>query len=522
MPRARQRSSETGSKEALQRYAAKRNFALTPEPKAVHSRRAKQLSFVIQKHWATRLHYDLRLELDGVMLSWAVPKGPSFDPKAKRMAIHVEDHPVSYNAFEGTIPARQYGAGEVIIWDRGTWEPVGDPRQGMADGKLVFRLHGQKLAGLWELVRIRKPEDRQDPWMLFKKRDEWARPIEDYDVVAALPDSVVAHPLGPVEEREARRGSGSVQTTADPLALPRSPEELAGAVKARLPARLSPQLATLSKSIPAPNDWLFEIKLDGYRVLTRIDQRKVQMITRGGHDWTAKMKPLAQALKKLPLRSAWLDGEIVVLNDEGNPDFNALQNAFDASRPDEIVYFLFDVPFVDGHDLRKVPLASRRALLKSLLEGIDDERIRFSEAFDTDAESLMRSACSLKLEGLIAKRRDAVYVSGRTETWLKLKCSERQEFVIVGFTDRAGSTNQIGGLLLAYHEGGQLRYAGKVGTGWNATTGTDLHRRLARIEVEQAALDPASINRSRWSRSGAPPMRAVIGLGTSTVWVPSL
>ncbi|HRO59958.1 MAG TPA: DNA ligase D, partial [Burkholderiaceae bacterium] len=352
----------------------------------------------------------------------------------------------------------------------------------------------------------RKPDDKQDPWMLFKKRDEWARPIDEYDVVAALPDSVVAHPLGLVEEREPRRGSGTVQAAAaDRVASPRSPDKLTGAVKARLPARMSPQLATLTKSIPAPTDWLFEIKLDGYRVLTRIDHGKVQMITRGGHDWTAKMKPLADALKEVPLHSAWLDGEIVVLNDEGNPDFNALQNAFDASRADDIVYYLFDVPFADGHDLRKVPLASRRALLQTLLEGVDGERIRFSEAFDTDAESLMRSACSLKLEGLIAKRRDAVYVSGRTETWLKLKCSERQEFVIVGFTDRTGSTKQVGGLLLAYHEDGRLQYAGKVGTGWNAATSAELHRRLSRIEVDQPVLDPASVKRSRWSRSGASP-----------------
>src|SRR5213595_3812040 len=192
----------------LKPYTAKRDFEVTPEPKGRKAKKAKAqpLSFVIQKHWASRLHYDFRLELDGVLLSWAVPKGPSFDPAEKRMAIPVEDHPVSYGGFEGTIPPRQYGAGNVIVWDRGHWEPVGDPHEGMTKGKLLFKLHGEKLAGLWELVRIAKPGDKQEPWILFKKRDEWARPLGEYDVIAALPDSVVDKPLGPLEQRQPRAG----------------------------------------------------------------------------------------------------------------------------------------------------------------------------------------------------------------------------------------------------------------------------------------------------------------------------
>jgi len=199
----------------LQRYRQKRNFNVTSEPTgAASTQPAEALSFVIQKHWASRLHYDFRLEFDGVLLSWAVPKGPSFDPKKMQMAIHVEDHPLDYASFEGTIPKKQYGAGTVIVWDRGTWEPVGDPRRGMAEGKLVFRLHGEKLAGLWELVRIAKPDDKQDPWMLFKKKDEWARPGEEYDVITALPDSVVAHPLGLVEAREPRGAAEPLRDSA--------------------------------------------------------------------------------------------------------------------------------------------------------------------------------------------------------------------------------------------------------------------------------------------------------------------
>jgi bifunctional non-homologous end joining protein LigD len=410
---------------------------------------------VIQKHAATRLHYDFRLELDGVLLSWAVPKGPSFDPADKRMAIHVEDHPVTYGSFEGTIPPRQYGAGEVIIWDRGTWEPVGDPRRGMQDGKLVFRLHGEKLAGLWELVRIRKPGDRQDPWLLFKKKDEWARPAADYDVVSALPDSVVAKPLGSLE---ARASSGRpTPAAAHPAHGALAPDRLPGAVAAALPERLSPQLATLARSVPGGNDWLYEIKFDGYRVMIRIEHGKARLITRGGHDWTAKVPLLAQAIESLGLGSAWLDGELVVLKEDGTPDFNALQNAFDAAHTETIRCFLFDMPCLEGYDLRRVALEQRRALLERLLAERGGERLRFSAAFDGDPDRILQTACQLGLEGVIAKRKDAPYVSRRTETWLKLKCAERQEFVIAGYTERSGASREIGSLLLGVHdEAGRL------------------------------------------------------------------
>ena len=230
MPKAPSRpasqSSDSAASDALHHYRAKRDFTKTAEPEGIPAKRRKQLSFVIQKHAATRLHYDFRLELDGVLLSWAVPKGPSFDPKQKRMAVHVENHPVSYGGFEGTIPKGQYGGGTAIVWDRGTWEPVGDPHGGMRDGKLVFRLHGEKLAGLWELVRIAKPGDKQEPWMLFKKRDEWVRPLEEFDVVAALPDSVIAKPLGPLEDREGAARSAPIEPARDQSAI-------GGAIKAK-------------------------------------------------------------------------------------------------------------------------------------------------------------------------------------------------------------------------------------------------------------------------------------------------
>jgi bifunctional non-homologous end joining protein LigD len=496
------RTAAAPENDALSRYAQKRDFARTPEPEAARAtkkRPAKQLSFVVQKHDATRLHYDFRLELDGVLLSWAVPKGPSFDPVDKRMAVHVEDHPVSYGSFEGTIPKGQYGAGSVIVWDRGTWEPVGDPRAGMKEGKLVFDLHGEKLAGRWELVRIRKPDDRQDPWLMFKKRDAWARPRAEYDVVSALPDSVIAKPLGLVEEREPRSDAAAAE--AAPAA---TPIDLSKAEAAELPKSLSPQLATASRGTPGAGHWLYEVKFDGYRLMSRIDAKgKARLITRGGHDWTAKLEPLRDAVEALGLKSSWLDGEIVVLDEAGNPHFNALQNAFDRAKTEAIVYFLFDLPFLDGHDLRKLPLASRRALLAKALEGHASERLRLSSEFTGDAASLLEAACKMKLEGLIAKRADAPYESKRTDTWLKLKCGERQEFVIGGFTDRAGSDVEVGSLLLGVHDDGKLRYVGNVGTGWNGRTAQELKTRLTKLEIDKSPFEAGDLKPGRWSRRSA-------------------
>ncbi|WP_280151158.1 DNA ligase D [Piscinibacter sp. XHJ-5] len=479
----------------LKRYSEKRNFSITAEPPARKARsRPKALSFVVQKHWASRLHYDFRLELDGVLVSWAVPKGPSVDPKERRMAIHVEDHPVSYGGFEGTIPPRQYGAGTVIVWDRGTWEPVGDPHVGLRDGKLVFRLHGQKLAGEWELVRTSKPGERkQEQWMLFKKRDAWARPLAEYDVIAALPDSVVEQPLGLIEEREPR-------TSAAPAAHRASDEpDLANAVKASLPRTLSPQLATLVDAAPSEAGWIAESKFDGYRLLCRIERGKARLITRNGLDWTDKMPSLAEALQQLGIDRAWLDGEIVVLNRDGVPDFNALQNAMDSRRSESVVYYLFDAPFVGEYDLRRVPLWSRKRVLERLLEGDVPERVRFSDSFNAPGGQLLHAACQLGLEGVILKQENAPYVGERSKTWLKLKCGIRQEFVVGGFTDRSGAKSEVGGLLLGYPERGRLRYAGSVGTGWGSRTGKELHRLLVPLEVSTPPFDEP-VKPGRWSR----------------------
>ncbi len=499
----------------LAHYHAKRDFGITSEPagrapepsaprgaKAARAKTGHVLAFVIQKHWASRLHYDFRLEWNGVLLSWAVPKGPSYDPSKMQIAIHVEDHPLDYAAFEGTIPPKQYGAGTVIVWDNGGWEPTVDVAAGLQAGKLIFRLHGQKLAGLWELVRIAKPGDKQDPWMLFKKKDEWARPLADYDVITALPDSVIANPLGPVEEREPRIGRPAPVLASARAGGP----DLANAKKAALPAKLAPQLATLAKAAPA-GDWIVETKFDGYRVMARIDKGQTQLITRGGHDWTRKMKALAKAIDALGIESAWLDGEIVVMNARGVPDFNALQNAMDNAGSADIDYFVFDLPFHGGLDLRAVPLIERRALLKQVIESgaaarTDDapDCVRLSQSFDAQPAQMLEAACKMELEGIILKRPDAPYESLRTETWLKLKCAQRQEFVVCGFTDRSGSTNDVGSLLLGVYDGGTLTYAGNVGTGWNAKTGHELHEKLSKLEVKAPLFDAAAILPGRWSR----------------------
>ncbi len=488
--------SRAADADPLARYWAKRDFSVTTEPRGAAAQSGDTRSFVIQKHAASRLHYDFRLELDGVLVSWAVPKGPSFDPGDKRMAIHVEDHPLSYGSFEGTIPAKQYGAGTVIVWDHGTWEPVGDPRAGLASGKLVFRLHGQKMAGLWELVKIAKGGEKQEPWLLFKKRDAFARPKSEYDVVTALPDSVIAKPLSKQSTAGARtettrRGSATRDSTVVP-----------GAVKARLPQKLAPQLATLAAGIPEAGQWLYEIKFDGYRIMARIEHGKVALTTRGGHDWSARMPDLVGELERWKLDSTWLDGEVVVLGADGAPDFNALQRSFEnRDKGAAIVYFVFDLPFFEGHDLRQVGLLDRRRLLKALLDDKATDRVRFSAAFESDPATALASACRMNLEGLIAKRGDAGYASGRTESWLKLKCRQRQEFVVCGYTDRSDGSPQIGSLILGVHDAkGGLVSVGSVGTGWNAEEARTLKAKLSGLETARAPFAAGAAKPGRWSR----------------------
>ena len=452
-----------GTADPLQKYRAKRDFRATPEPGPAkpRRRRGQALSFVVQKHDATRLHYDFRLELDGVLLSWAVPKGPSLDPADKRMAVRTEDHPLDYAGFEGRIPQGHYGAGTVIVWDRGSWTPLDDPRAGLERGKLAFELHGHKLNGVFELVRMKDARGKQEAWLLFKKRDAQARPKAEFDVVREQPDSVLGEP----------EPEPPAQAVRAPAA------DGGGAVEAPLPATFTPQLASAAEVSDAllqridAAGWTLETKFDGYRVLARLERGQVRLLTRNGHDWTRKLRGLARSVGALQLGRAWLDGEIVVLEEHGVPAFQQLQNAFESSATEAIVYYVFDLLHHDGEDLRPLPLSQRRERLQAVLVDHDDPRIRLSEAFELDASELLKAACRMRMEGLIGKRLDAAYASGRSTGWIKLKCTERQEFVIGGYTDPKGSRSGFGSLLLGVHdERGALRYAGRVGSGF-ATTG---------------------------------------------------
>ncbi|SQF98084.1 ATP-dependent DNA ligase [Paucimonas lemoignei] len=508
---------------ALDEYNRKRDFDATSEPSGneakgrrgasktkTSTKAAHALQFCIQKHDASRLHYDFRLELDGTLKSWAVPKGPSLDPKAKRLAVHVEDHPISYATFEGSIPEGHYGAGDVIVWDRGVWKPLSDPAEAYTKGRLKFELQGEKLAGVWNLVRTHMP-GKQEQWFLIKHQDEFARPESDYDVVKAEPHSVLSERT--IVEKQAAKKSPkkSSAKTAEPKPASPKPVEkvgkaaaaesataskkssgktlLANAEPAAIPDSIKPELATLVDSAPE-GDWRYEIKFDGYRVMARINDGKVQLFTRNGHDWTHKLPRQAEALASLDLESAWLDGEMVVANEQGVPDFQSLQNAFEAGSSDAISYYLFDMPYLNGMDLRQVPVEQRRAALAKVLERSEDPVLRFSEDFAETPDALLNTACQMKMEGLIGKRTGSAYVSRRSGDWIKLKCKRRQEFVVVGFTEPKGARSKFGALLLGLHDAdsGELRYAGKVGTGFNEATLSSIHQQLTPLEVKKPAV----------------------------------
>jgi len=484
--------------DSLKLYKSKRNFDVTSEPEEGGTPNEAALSFVIQKHWASHLHYDFRLELDGAMKSWAVPKGPSYDTRDKRMAVHVEDHPISYNTFEGQIPEKQYGAGKVIIWDKGIWTPLVDPHEGYRKGNLKFELHGHKLHGRWVLVRMKGGkygDSKQEPWLLIKEKDEFVRPAAEYSVVDEMPDSVGK--LGMPDGVKTKRPSAAKKPAAKKFAATKTATKTTtkkstnnsmplGVTKAALPTTLSPQLATLVDSSPDHDDeWLYEIKFDGYRMLTRIDDSSVRLYTRNGHDWSAKLPELVAEFKKLKLPPGWYDGEIVVADDKGIPDFQALQNAFESSKTKSIVYYLFDLPYCNGYDLREAPLIERREALKALLANTSSPHIHYSDTFPVSGRDLVASACHLGLEGVIGKRKHSRYVTRRSADWIKLKCGQRQEFVIGGYTDPQGSRIGIGSLLLGVHDdnapNGKLRYAGNVGSGFSDQTLKEIKRQFDKL-----------------------------------------
>lgn len=445
------------SRDSLATYDAKRNFTSTPEPHGERASQGKALRYVIQRHDASHLHYDFRLELDGTLKSWALPKQPSPDVSRPRLAVQVEDHPLAYADFEGDIPAGNYGAGHVDIWDSGSWEPDGNAQRDYASGKLSFTLRGERLKGHWTLVRTDKPA-RQPQWLLIHRHDD------------------------NVAETLASNAAG--KSTAAPAALRRSP--------AKPPAGMQPMLATLVDAAPASEGWHAEIKLDGYRVLIRIAGDDIRVFTRSGQDWTDRFVPAVDTLRKRGLPNAWLDGEAVVTNEQGLPDFQALQRAFDENAQDAILIYVFDLPWCNGRDLRDLPLRERQATLAGLFKGCETDAVRVLRPVSGDLESLWHGACEAGLEGIMIKRDDSPYIAGRSDAWRKLKCSQRQEFVVLGFTEPAGSRQGFGALLLGYYDddGKTLRYAGKVGTGFDAEALRRLRKQFDALETAKPPLSP--------------------------------
>ena len=455
----------------LREYRRKRRFDRTPEPSGASkpAKKAGAARFVVQKHDASRLHYDFRLEHDGVLKSWAVPKGPSLDPKQKRLAVEVEDHPLDYAGFEGTIPAGEYGGGTVLLWDRGRWYPEGDVDAALRKGHLRFRLAGRKLKGGWDLVRTSRDQGGKPSWLLFKRNDE--RAITSGDVLESAPESVSSGKR--IEEIAAapRRSWSSG----------RSSRAKGGgrAKKSVLPRFVEPELATLVEAPPSGDGWLHELKLDGYRIQAAVAGKNVRLSTRNRLDWTAKFPGVARALGTLGVESALLDGEIVALDERGRSSFQALQRALREGRAGELVYFAFDLLEWNGRKLGASTLAERKRQLQRLLGRRARPALRFGDHHRGDGDALFGSACAAGAEGIVSKRADSTYRPGRGRDWLKIKCATRQEVVIGGFTEPSGSRSHLGALLVGVHEGGELVYSGKVGTGFDEAALAALHRRLA-------------------------------------------
>ena len=493
------------AKDRLSTYKAKRDFALTQEPRGqAEVESSVRRRFVIQKHDATRLHYDLRLELDGVFKSWAVARGPSLDPHDKRLAVEVEDHPLDYGDFEGTIPEGQYGGGTVMLWDRGYWRPEGrmGPEQALAKGELKFVLDGERLHGGFVLVRMANDRagSKRTNWLLIKHCDDFsvqkngASALEDNDTSVASGRDMKAIAAGKGRKPEpfmlsdravaadvfwdGRNGAAAeARTTGEPTNRKRS-----AVAAVRLPEFIPPQLCQTVERPPSARGWIHEIKFDGYRIQLRVLDGEATLKTRKGLDWTARYPGIARAAGKLP--NAIIDGEVCALDEHGAPDFAALQAALAEGKTDALVYFAFDLLFEGGEDLRKLPLIDRKARLQRLLtDAGDDGRLRFVEHFETGGEAVLRSACRLSLEGIVSKRADAPYRSDRTETWVKSKCRAGHEVVIGGYATTNGDFRS---LLVGVHRGDSFVYLGRVGTGYDAAKRRTLAPKLQALTIAKS------------------------------------
>jgi len=502
---------------ALQRYREKRRFDRTPEPAGVPRASPQRLEFVIQRHHARRLHYDFRLEWDGVLKSWAVPKGPSLDPAEKRLAVEVEDHPYEYRTFSGDIPAGEYGAGHVVIWDRGHWVPEGDVDASLARGKLDFALEGERLHGRWSLVRLREDARGKPNWLLLKRRDAHAlRHAGGPDVTELYTDPVVG-----TEPR-----AGTTWTRAAGLTVPKGSEDgkprkrqaktrgagrpahpaVARRSRARVPEFIAPQLATAVEAVPSSGRWITELKFDGYRIVAYVDDATVHCYTRSGLDWTHRMPHIATALAQLGLRDAWIDGELVAVDEQGVPQFQRLQQALDPGGGGQTLFMAFDALRLYGADLRDKPQHERKRLLQQALADLArGGPVRVVDFVDGESATLRQQACNQGYEGVILKDADAAYRSGRNRSWLKLKCRREQEFVIAGYTRTAAGRNTLTALLLGYYdEDGRLRFAGRAGTGFSEQQLGGLRRQLDELATKTSPFaDPAQLRgkeKPQWVR----------------------
>lgn len=481
----------------LEEYRSRRDFKRTPEPSAGRRPDDKgPLTFVVQKHAARQLHYDFRLEVDGALKSWAVSKGPSYDPEIKRLAVMVEDHPLDYSGFEGVIPKREYGAGQVIVWDRGTYSPdengklyfdnrsgaMERMREGLAKGKISVTLRGDKLKGSWTLVKMQRSDKN---WLLIKHRDQYADPERD---ILAEEASVISG----LTIDDLKSGHTAARNKAEPA----GPSEAAGAEKATFPAKLSPMLASVASAPFSNEQWLFEPKLDGFRTLAFLNHGKVMLRSRNGFDVTDHYPSIAEGIKRQPASQCVLDGEIIALDAKGKLCFQCLQGylksinrlkAGPVELPSTVIYYVFDILYLDGYDLKRVPLKQRKELLRSASS--PDENVRLVEHFETDGRTVYRAAIENGLEGVVAKRQDSRYEPGkRSDNWLKIKALTSDDFVVGGFTRGAGNrAKTFGALLLGYYDDkDNLQYAGNVGSGFDAAMLSDLKERLDAIVIKKS------------------------------------
>jgi bifunctional non-homologous end joining protein LigD len=498
--------TSTGKGDRLKTYRAKRDFGRTAEPAGTERDRAGS-RFVVQKHAARRLHYDLRLEFNGVLLSWAVPEGPSLVAADKRLAVRTEDHPLKYLEFEGAIPKGEYGGGTMIVWDRGEWTPVHDPDKSLAKGHLEFVLHGKRLHGRWHLVRMKpRPGEKSESWLLIKADDEYARPSSASNILEDEVTSVISgRSNAELDQLDATRSDHKKRAAvaaARQIKLP-DPKGVEGARKALMRIFVEPSLASPAQSPPKGEHWWHEVKFDGYRIQARIDGDEVRLLTRNGLDWTGRFGSVADAVRELRLPSAVLDGEIVVEDASGISSFNGLVTDLKAGRDDRFRYYLFDLLYLNGVDLQKVALTKRKELLSDVLQATEhSNRIVLSEHFTIDGARFFEQVSKLGFEGMISKRSDAPYRSGRTKDWLKSKCVTSQEFVVIGFVPSTTSRLVVGSLVLGCYEKTGLVLAGRAGSGFSSVEAGALYEALDQIKLDKPKLarkpPPDSEKGVRW------------------------